>query len=107
MGGPIDSCADGRAKLLRRGRRQAGRHQRSDVQDMGARPRKLTGILLLLIGLPLYAAAATMIAVNLLPDHRLIEAAYFLAAGLAWIFPVMPLIRWMNRDHRGQDSMAE
>ncbi|GAB4525379.1 MAG: hypothetical protein Tsb0010_09070 [Parvularculaceae bacterium] len=68
-------------------------------ENAGFRPRKLVGVFALLAGLPIYAGLAVWLALTALPDHGLIEIAYYLAAGIAWIFPVMPLIRWMNRDH--------
>lgn len=68
-------------------------------ENAGFRPRKLAGVFALLAGLPVYAGLAVWLALTALPDQRIIEIAYYLAAGIAWIFPVMPLIRWMNRDH--------
>lgn len=71
----------------------------STAPPLGARPRKLAGVFALLIGLPVYAGAAAWIAITLVPDSRILEIFYYLVAGLAWILPVMPLIKWMNRDH--------
>ena len=29
--------------------------------------------------------------------NKLVEAIYFVVAGLGWVLPAMPLIRWMSR----------
>lgn len=32
-----------------------------------------------------------------LPDNRLIELVFFIAAGTVWAFPLKPVMMWMNR----------
>jgi hypothetical protein len=32
-----------------------------------------------------------------LSANRIVEALYYVIAGLGWILPAMPLIRWMSR----------
>jgi hypothetical protein len=33
----------------------------------------------------------------LIKANRLVESIYYVVAGLAWVLPAMPLIRWMSR----------
>jgi hypothetical protein len=62
------------------------------------RSRKLVGCLVMLVFVPAYVLVAGAIA-----DQRLADAGtaarfiYFIVAGLVWILPLMPLIRWMER----------
>jgi len=64
---------------------------------MRQRQRKLIGSLAILAFVPLYVLVAGAVA-----DQRLADAgefarvSYFVIAGLAWILPIMPLIRWME-----------
>ncbi|NQW09493.1 MAG: DUF2842 domain-containing protein [Alphaproteobacteria bacterium] len=58
------------------------------------------GGLILLAGLIGYAAAAVTLADGL-PDNGLVEALYYLAAGLLWIPPAVAVIGWTKRDDGG------
>lgn len=54
------------------------------------------GMLILLIGLTLYAFLAAGIG-NLLDGFNLaIQMTYYLIAGIVWIFPVKKLLEWMG-----------
>lgn len=68
---------------------------------MTARTRKLIGTVGLLVFLGVYAWAAAAIGAGriTLASHWL-QLAYFLAAGLLWVFPAGLLIRWMQRPDR-------
>ena len=60
--------------------------------------RKLIGTVLTIIGVMIYAAAATAIYDRwLVGAPNLLLLLYFLLAGLGWIFPAMAIIRWMSR----------
>ncbi|MDX7951992.1 DUF2842 domain-containing protein [Lichenihabitans sp. Uapishka_5] len=66
---------------------------------MRRRIRKLIGAVLMLAFVGLYAAVAMLVAQT---DHirhapALPQALFFLVVGLAWVLPLMPLIRWMER----------
>ncbi len=65
---------------------------------MTARTRKLTGTIVLLMFLALYALAAGVIGAGriTLAPHWM-QFAYFVTAGLAWVIPAGLLIRWMQR----------
>ena len=55
------------------------------------------GGLAILIGLAAYAVGAATLG-GALPDHALLLAVYYLAAGLLWIPPAMWIIGWAKRD---------
>jgi hypothetical protein len=61
------------------------------------RLRILIGGLLLIVGLGAYALAVMAVAVRLLPDQWVVEAGFYGAAGIAWIFPAARLTRWMQQ----------
>ena len=62
---------------------------------MKARGRKAVGLLALLAGLVVYTALAVMGA-DLVPDHWLLDIAYFSLAGTLWVWPAAHLVRWMQ-----------
>ncbi|MCW5749919.1 MAG: DUF2842 domain-containing protein [Alphaproteobacteria bacterium] len=67
---------------------------------IGPRGRKFLGLAGLLAGLLLYAAFMVTIAVRALPDHWLAELIFYPLAGLLWLLPAVPLVRWMQaQDH--------
>ena len=54
------------------------------------------GMLILIIGLTLYAFLAAAIG-EMLEDFGLfIQMTYYLIAGIVWIFPVKKLLQWMG-----------
>ena len=66
---------------------------------MRRRTRKLIGAVAMLAFVGLYATVAMVVAQT---DHirhapALPQALFFLVVGLAWVLPLMPLIRWMER----------
>lgn len=61
------------------------------------RLRILVGIVVLIIGLILYAAAVAVIARRWLPAETFVDMAFYAIAGIAWILPAALLTRWMNR----------
>lgn len=68
---------------------------------MSIRTRKLVGTILLLAFLILYALAAMLAAVVLqVRATPLVELAYYVVAGLAWVIPAGLLISWMARPDR-------
>jgi hypothetical protein len=65
---------------------------------MTIRQRKLIGAVLLIVlvvGWSLIAMALAQL--PLIKASRLVESIYYVVAGLAWVLPAMPLIRWMSR----------
>ena len=51
-------------------------------------------VLASLIWFVAYVAGAVALADALAPMHWAVQAAYFLVAGLLWVFPVLWLMRW-------------
>ncbi len=65
---------------------------------MRKRTRKLIGTATILLVVIVYGPVAMALAdsrIALAP--RPIQALAYLALGLAWVLPLMPLIRWMER----------
>jgi Protein of unknown function (DUF2842) len=60
------------------------------------RLRILLGIVILIVGLMIYAAAVAVIGGEFLPRETAIDLAFYAVAGIAWILPAAWLTRWMN-----------
>ena len=64
---------------------------------MPIRLRKLIGAVLLIILVIAWALIAMAFAQSpLVKAHGLVEVIYYVVAGLGWVLPAMPLIRWMS-----------
>ena len=63
---------------------------------MSIRIRKLIGAVALLVLVTTWALIAMAIA-QFPPifENKLIAGAYYLVAGIGWVLPAMPLIKWM------------
>jgi len=65
---------------------------------MTVKTRKLIGTVVLLVFLAAYALAVASIgAGRITTASPLVQLAYFVVAGLAWVVPAGLLIRWMQR----------
>jgi hypothetical protein len=65
---------------------------------MPIRLRKLIGAVALLALVIVWALVAMTLAQTVLTSvSGLLAAIYYLVAGLGWVLPAMPLIRWMSR----------
>ena len=65
---------------------------------MRRRSRKFVGAVALLVWVVFYSLAAMAIAQGRLQEANAFwQGLYYTVAGLAWILPLMPLIRWMER----------
>jgi len=65
---------------------------------MNIRTRKLIGAFALLALVPIWALLAMALAQSVLTSAGYFVAVlYYVIAGLGWIFPDMPLVRWMSR----------
>ena len=65
---------------------------------MGQRSRKFVGAVLMLVFVIVYALIAMMLA-QARPTQEapvLLQTLIYGVLGLAWILPLMPLIRWME-----------
>ena len=66
---------------------------------MPIRIRKLVGgiaLIVLVVGWALLAMALAQLPV--IKANAIVEAIYYVVAGLGWVLPAMPLIKWMVRD---------
>ncbi|MDC9701130.1 MAG: DUF2842 domain-containing protein [Alphaproteobacteria bacterium] len=64
---------------------------------MTVRIRKFFGMLLLLSLIIIYAIGITSLATDVLGGMpKLIQPAFYLLAGLAWVIPAIILLRWMQ-----------
>ena len=60
--------------------------------------RKFIGAILLIILVVSWALVAMALAqAPAIKANGLIEVIYYVVAGLAWVLPAMPLVRWMSR----------
>jgi hypothetical protein len=65
---------------------------------MPIRQRKLFGTVALLVLVVVWALVAMALAQSVLTDiNGLVAALYYVVAGLGWVLPAMPLVRWMSR----------
>jgi predicted membrane channel-forming protein YqfA (hemolysin III family) len=65
---------------------------------MQRRIRKLVGTLAIFVFVIFYALVAMALAESRIVDApKVIQTIFYIVLGLAWILPVMPLIRWMER----------
>ncbi len=75
---------------------------------MRRRHRKFIGVLSTLVFVIVYALVAMALAqarfVQGAPD--LVQWFYYAAIGMAWVLPIMPLIRWMERPDQGAADQA-
>ena len=66
---------------------------------MPIRIRKLVGgiaLIVLVVGWALVAMALAQLPV--IKTNAIVEAIYYVVAGLSWVLPAMPLIKWMVVD---------
>jgi len=65
---------------------------------MPLRLRKFIGAILLITLVVSWALVAMALAqAPAIKTNGLIEVIYYVVAGLAWVLPAMPLVRWMSR----------
>lgn len=60
--------------------------------------RSLTGMILMIVGLTLYAFAAAAIGDLMVTWPLFVQMLFYLIAGLAWIWPAKKLLEWMGRN---------
>lgn len=65
---------------------------------MTIRQRKLIGAVLLLVLVIVWSLVAVAVAqAPALKDSRGWQMLFYLIAGLGWVLPAMPLIKWMSK----------
>jgi Protein of unknown function (DUF2842) len=61
------------------------------------RTRKLVGTIIMLLFVVVYALLVTALAAPILTRaNKIVEAVFYVIAGLAWAPPLMVLIKWME-----------
>jgi uncharacterized membrane protein YuzA (DUF378 family) len=70
---------------------------------MNRRTRKFIGMIGMIAFVMLYALIVMGLAPRILIGaHKGVEMAFYLVAGLAWVIPLLPLIRWMEKPSRSE-----
>ena len=65
---------------------------------MPIRLRKFIGAFALILLVTVWALLAMAVAqFPVIKANAVVEALYYVLAGLAWVLPAMPLVRWMSR----------
>ena len=65
---------------------------------MPARARKLIGTVALLVLVSVWGLFAMALAQSVLTDiNGLVAAIFYVVAGLGWVLPAMPVVRWMAK----------
>jgi len=65
---------------------------------MSIRTRKLIGTVALLVLVTVWGLLAMALAQSALTDiNGFVAAIYYVVAGLGWVLPAMPLIKWMAK----------
>ena len=65
---------------------------------MPIRVRKLVGAVMLIVLVVTWALLSMALAQSaVIKANGVIEVLYYAIAGLGWVLPAMPLIRWMSR----------
>ena len=68
---------------------------------MNQRTRKLLGTILIIIFVMVYGPVAMALAESRIAElPGLAQAAVYMLLGLAWVLPVMPVIKWMQKPDR-------
>jgi Protein of unknown function (DUF2842) len=68
---------------------------------MHIRTRKLIGTVALLVLVSVWGLIAMALAQSVLTDiNGFVAAIYYIVAGMGWVLPAMPLVKWMARPDR-------
>ena len=68
------------------------------ISAMTIRSRKFFGTIFLLLLVVVWSLMGMTIAQTpWLANSGLLQAAYYVVAGLGWVLPAMPIISWMSR----------
>jgi predicted membrane channel-forming protein YqfA (hemolysin III family) len=69
---------------------------------MPKRSRKFVGALVMILFVIVYALVAMALAQSRIVREApgLLQALYYVVLGMAWVLPMMPLIKWMERPDR-------
>ena len=66
--------------------------------------RKPLGALIIVVWIVAYVAVAAVIGDRIAQEHWFWKVLYFPIAGLAWVLPLRPLLRWMHARDAPRES---
>ena len=66
--------------------------------------RKLIAMLLLLFWLFFWIVGASILGSRMTEWNQVLQLAFYVVAGIGWIFPLRPLFRWMNANETGLED---
>lgn len=73
----------------------------SYISAMAIRTRKLLGTIALLILVVVWSLLGMTVAQTpWLANSGLLQAIFYVVAGLGWVLPAMPIVSWMSRPDR-------
>lgn len=58
--------------------------------------KKPVGMILIILLIVVWAVIVASLSTVVGRWHMLLQAVFYLVAGVAWIFPLKPLLRWME-----------
>ncbi len=67
--------------------------------------RKIVGSLGILVWIVGYVAVAAVIGDRVADEHWAWQLLYFPIAGIAWILPMKPVLRWIHAKDEPKDSV--
>lgn len=68
------------------------------AERMNPRLKKLIGTMAMVMFVAFYALVIAALAPRILTGaSKAVELAFYIIAGLAWVVPLLPLIRWMEK----------
>lgn len=91
--------------MLRSCGKAAARPQGPVASSREENMRKLVGALAILIWILAYVAVAAVIGDRIAHEHWAWKLLYFPIAGLAWVLPVKPMLRWMHAKDPPKESV--
>lgn len=66
--------------------------------------RKFIGAFLIMAWLIAYVAVAAVIGDRVLKEALIVQIIFFPIAGLAWVLPLKPLLKWMHAKDAPKES---
>jgi hypothetical protein len=75
---------------------------------MPIRLRKFIGAIALFVLVVVWALLAMALAqAPLVREHAIISVIYYIVAGIGWVLPAMPLVKWMSRDRNREPGVRD
>ena len=66
--------------------------------------RKLLGAFLIVAWLVAYVTVMAVVGDRVLHEHLVVQLIFFPIAGLAWVLPIKPLLKWMHAKDAPKES---